>query len=53
VLLSEGIEVDDRDYGSSLRKTEELLRNNDVVIFEGAFRFKNLFVRADIIEKKV
>jgi hypothetical protein len=47
----EGIEVDDRDYESSLRKTEELLRINDVVIFEGAFRYRNLFVRADIIEK--
>jgi len=48
----EGIEVGDRDYESSLRKTEELLRNNDVVIFEGAFSYRNLFVRADIIEKK-
>jgi len=47
-----GLEVDDRDYESSLRKTEELLSNNDVIIFEGAVRYRNLFVRADIIEKK-
>lgn len=48
----EGIEVNDRDYDTSLRKTDELLTNEEVVIFEGAFRFKNLFVRADIIDKK-
>jgi len=47
-----GIEVDNRDYESSLRKTEKLLSNSDVVIFEGAVRYRNLFVRADIIEKK-
>jgi hypothetical protein len=48
----EGIEVNDRDYDTSLRKTDELLTNEEVVIFEGAFRYRTLFVRADIIEKK-
>ena len=48
----EGIEVVDRDYETSLRKSNELLTNNEVVIFEGAFRYKNLFIRADIVEKK-
>lgn len=47
----EGIGVNYRDYDSSLRKTEELLSSREVVIFEGAFRYRNLFVRADIIEK--
>jgi len=35
-----GIEVDDRDYDISLRETDKLLANKEVVIFEGAFRYK-------------
>ena len=48
----DGIEVTDRDYDGSLKKTAELLANTNVVIFEGAFKHQNLFIRADIIEKK-
>jgi hypothetical protein len=48
----DGIEIQERDYDISLQKTNELLSHVNVVIFEGAFRYKNLFVRADIIEKK-
>jgi hypothetical protein len=47
-----GIEVQNRGYDKPLQKTIELLSQDNVVIFEGAFRFKNLFIRADIIEKK-
>jgi hypothetical protein len=49
---SEGIEVVDRDYEISLQKTDKLLTNTEIVIFEGAFKYKNLFIRADIVEKK-
>lgn len=46
-----GIEIKERGYEIPLQKTRELLTKSNVVIFEGAFRYKNLFIRADIIEK--
>ena len=48
----DGIEVQERGYDIPLQKTIELLSQNNVVIFEGAFQYRNLFIRADIIEKK-
>lgn len=47
-----GIEVKERGYDIPLQKTRELLTKSNVVIFEGAFQYENLFIRADIIEKK-
>jgi len=47
-----GIDVPERGYDIPLQKTNELLSKNNVVIFEGAFRYQNLFIRADIIDKK-
>jgi Domain of unknown function(DUF2779) len=47
----DGIEVKGRGYDDTLRQTMELLSRDNVVIFEGAFRYKNLFIRTDIIEK--
>lgn len=48
----DGIEVDGLDYEATWAKTQDLLKNDNVVIFEGAFKFNNLFVRVDILEKK-
>lgn len=48
----EGIEIQERGYDIPLHKTNELLVQDNIVIFEGAFLYKNLFIRADIIEKK-
>jgi len=48
----DGIEIKERGYDISLQKTNELLTNDTVNIFEGAFRYRNLFIRADIIEKR-
>lgn len=48
----EGVEIKERGYDAPLRKSMELLANENVVIFEAAFRYKNLFIRADIIEKR-
>jgi hypothetical protein len=48
----DGIEIKERGYDISLQKTIELLTKENVVIFEAAFQYKNLFIRADIIEKK-
>ncbi|MBN1183849.1 MAG: DUF2779 domain-containing protein [Bacteroidales bacterium] len=47
----DGIEISERGYDIPLQKTNELLTRNNVVIFEGAFKYYNLFIRADIIEK--
>ncbi|NLE34148.1 MAG: DUF2779 domain-containing protein [Bacteroidales bacterium] len=47
-----GKEVPERGYDIPLQKTNELLAKNNVVIFEAAFRYRNLFIRADIIDKK-
>jgi hypothetical protein len=40
------------DYDIALKETNELLKLENVIIFEAAFKFNNLFIRADIIEKK-
>ena len=48
----DGILVDEKGYDLPLQRTRELLKQENVIIFEGAFRYKNLFIRADIVEKK-
>ena len=55
----EGILIEDKksdetyNYEDKVNQTTELLENNDeVVIFEAAFCFENLFIRVDILEKK-
>ncbi|WP_019037730.1 DUF2779 domain-containing protein [Psychroflexus tropicus] len=55
----DGILIEDKksdetyDYQDKVDQTIELLENNeDVVIFEAAFLYQNLFIRVDILEKK-
>ena len=40
------------EYDAAVEKTKELFKNENINIAEAAFRSGNLFVRADIIEKK-
>lgn len=47
-----GIEITERGYDNSVQETSRLLKRQNVVIFEAAFMWQNLFIRADIIEKK-
>jgi hypothetical protein len=47
-----GIEVPERGYEVPLQITKQLLTQENIVIFEAAFKYRNLFIRADIIEKK-
>lgn len=47
-----GIEITERGYEIPLEKTRQLLTRKNVTIFEAAFAFENLFIRADIIIKK-
>ena len=46
-----GILIESKDYEEALSQTNELLKQDHVVIFEAAFRFKKLFIRADILIK--
>jgi len=47
-----GHAIEELDYATSLRKTAELLEQENVVIFEPAFLFENLFVRVDVLIKQ-
>jgi len=47
-----GIDIEELGYEVPLERTRNLLTNQDVVIFEAAFTYQNLFIRADIVEKK-
>lgn len=46
-----GTEVETLDYDKSVAETNELLKKENVVIYEAALRFKDLFVRVDILVK--
>lgn len=48
----EGIEVHERDYHSSVTKTNQLLSTKNASIFEAAVRHYDLFVRVDILNKR-
>jgi Domain of unknown function(DUF2779) len=47
-----GVEVEELDYDTALNRTNELMKQENVIIYEAAFLYKNLFIRADILEKK-
>lgn len=48
----EGVLIESRDYEESVKMTEDLLnKNKNITVFEAAFRYKNLFIRADIVNK--
>jgi hypothetical protein len=46
-----GEEVTERDYEESLAHTNELLKRDNVTIFEAAVRYENFFVRVDVLVK--
>jgi hypothetical protein len=46
------IEGDNSAYDEMIDRTNALLKEDNVVIFEAAFRFENLFIRTDILVKK-
>ena len=47
-----GIEIEEKGYDLPLQTTQQLLQQDNVVIFEAAFLHENLFIRADIVVKK-
>ena len=46
-----GIEIEERDYESSVNATNNLMQSDSATIFEAAVRFENLFVRVDVLKK--
>src|SRR5690606_37175591 len=50
----EGIAIlgDDWNYNLLAQKTDDLLKQDNIVIFEAAFLFEGMFIRVDIINKK-
>ena len=52
ILIRDSKEHDEYDYVDLSNQTKELLKNENVVLFEAAFLVDNLFVRTDILVKK-
>lgn len=46
------VDGDKGDYDALVAETNKLLKQENVVIFEAAFKFENLFIRTDILIKK-
>lgn len=46
-----GVMIEERDYDRSLKRTNDLLQLDQVIIYEAAFQFKNLFIRTDVLIK--
>jgi hypothetical protein len=48
-----GVTVESRDRDQAIRSTRELLENPDIpAIFEGAFEYRDVFVRVDILQRR-
>jgi hypothetical protein len=46
-----GTSINELDYETALNRTNELLQGENCTIYEAAFRYGNLFVRADVVVK--
>ncbi len=46
-----GHEIETLEHEQALRQTEELLRLDSVILYEAAIRYRNLFIRVDILKK--
>lgn len=46
-----GNDIKTLDYDEALTQTNELLKKDQVIIYEAAIRFENLFIRTDILIK--
>jgi hypothetical protein len=51
-LLGNGVQVAELDTEAALERTDELLANENALIFEAALRWQNCFVRVDLLEKR-
>lgn len=46
-----GINIDTLDYNEAEDRTRDLMKQDQVIMYEPAFRYKNLFIRIDILVK--
>lgn len=51
LMYPAGVTIEELDHQIALEKTQELLKRDQVVIFEAAFVHGNLFIRVDILKK--
>ena len=47
-----GYDVTEKGHKDSIERTNELLKQENVIIYEAAFQYENLFIRVDVLEKK-
>jgi len=47
-----GVTIEELGHQIALEKTQELLKQDHVVIFEAALAHENLFIRVDILKKQ-
>ena len=47
-----GTDITTLGYNESLEQTNELLQQENVVIYEAAIRYENLFIRVDVLKKQ-
>jgi hypothetical protein len=52
LYFPDGVNIDELDHDIAVEKTNEFLKQESVIIYEAAFRFENLFIRADILKKQ-
>lgn len=48
---SNGIEIEGLDYEKTWEETQEHLKKDNVILYEAAIKFNNLFVRVDVLKK--
>jgi hypothetical protein len=46
-----GHNIEELDHDIALKKTNDLLKTENVIIYEAAFLYKDLFIRVDILKK--
>lgn len=47
-----GTDITAMEHEEALRQTEELMQEENVILYEPAFRFRNLFIRVDVLVKR-
>ena len=47
-----GVEITERDKDLAAQQTLELLKKENVIIYEASFKYENLFIKADVVIKK-
>ncbi|MDO9182441.1 MAG: DUF2779 domain-containing protein, partial [Bacteriovorax sp.] len=46
-----GVEIEGLDYDKTWNETQEYLKQDNIILYEAAIKFNNLFVRVDVLKK--